>query len=182
MTRVFGIYFAVANAIALALQLGWVGRVLGRGALPLLNSGWALFYVVAQAGLVWLPPDSAPGAGGSEHRRRIAQCDPNPRGNLLYDVLPLSQQPRSRTLVIGVALPAATFLGGLSLTLLGPTSERLGILGVSAALILLVATLVQNRLWIRANTGASDKIVHSFQWLQLCLGRHTDRCGDCRFG
>ncbi len=157
LTRVFGIYFAVANVVALALQLGWVGRVLSRGALPLLNSGWAFFYVVAQAGLVWLPPTVPLALGARSVEGELRNAVRTPVANLLYDVLPVSQQPRSRTLVIGVALPAATFLGGLSLTLLGPTSERLGILGVSAALILLATTLVQNRLWSRANVDMATK-------------------------
>ena len=150
LARVLGVYFAVANLIALVLQLGWVGRMLNRGALAWLNSGWALCYVVAQMCLVWLPPSVALALGARSIEGELRNAVRTPVANLLYDVLPVSSQARSRTLVIGVALPSASLVGGLALTWLEASRAALGGFGIAAAIVLLGATFVQNHLYNRS--------------------------------
>jgi hypothetical protein len=155
LARVLGIYFAIANFVALALQLGWVGRMLSRGGLAWLNSGWAVCYLVAQIGLVWLPPSVALALGARSVEGELRNAVRTPVANLLYDVLPLSTQARSRTMVIGVALPIATLLGGLALTWLHASRGALASFGIGAAIVLLCATFAQNRIYSRA-AGARD--------------------------
>lgn len=150
LAQVLGVYFAVANLGALLLQIGWVGRALGSGRLPLLNSGWAVVYLGAQTALAWLAPSAglALAARGVEGELRNAVR--TPVANLLYDVLPVAQQARSRTWVIGVALPLASLCAGALLTWLGSSPPTLAAFGITAGVALLAATLWQNRIWTDA--------------------------------
>jgi hypothetical protein len=147
LNRVLGGYFMVANGMALVLQVGWVGRVLGRGGLPLLNGTWALLYLGAQS-LLSFGPDSvlvALLARAVENELRNALR--TPVANLLYEAMPPERRASARTLVIGVTVPATSLVGGLSLTFLGAHPRLLSALGMVAAVVIALSTWAQNRGW-----------------------------------
>lgn len=153
LARVLGLYFALAGTVAVLLQLGAVGRWLQRGALPVLNLGWATCYLLAQAGLSLLPPSAALALGARAVESELRNAVRTPIANLLYEVLPPERRAQSRTWVIGVALPLASVVGGLTLAALKSDPTLLAALGMAAAVVLVLATAAQNRAYLRAIAG-----------------------------
>jgi hypothetical protein len=150
LNHVLGLYFVLANALALVLQVGVVGRALSRGGLGLLNSAWAVLYTAAQAMLSLGPPLVFAALGARLVENELRNAVRTPVANVLYDALPLDRRARARTIVIGVAVPAASLVGGLLLVILGSHPLALSVMGIAAALILLVSTFAQNRAFARA--------------------------------
>jgi hypothetical protein len=154
LARVFGVYFALANLLGLVLQLGLVGRVLRAGGLPWLNTGWSALYVSAQV-LLALGPAVVPVALGARLvESELRNTARTPVANLLYEGLPPERRAGARTWVIGVAIPLASLAAGAALALSSRTSALLSVVGVTAAIVLLAATLAQNRAWRRTGQRA----------------------------
>jgi hypothetical protein len=154
LARVFGVYFALANLLGLVLQLGLVGRVLRAGGLPWLNTGWSALYLSAQALLAFGPAIVPVALGARLVESELRNAARTPVANLLYEGLPPERRAGARTWVIGVAIPLASLAAGAALALSSWTSALLSLVGVTAALVLLAATLAQNRAWRRTGQRA----------------------------
>jgi hypothetical protein len=150
LTHVLGIYFALANLFALSLQVMLVGRVLARGGLGSLNTGWSLSYLAAQILLAVAPPFVSIALGARMVESEFRNSVRTPVANLLYDALPPARRAFARTLVIGVAVPLASVAGGLALHLLGSHPTALSAFGVAAAVVMFGATWAQNRYFLAA--------------------------------
>ena len=150
LTRVLGLYFTAINAAMLLLQVGVVGRILSRGGLPILNFGWSLLYLAAQALLALGPGTVAVALGARAVESEMRNTLRTPVANLLYEAMAPERQPRARTLVIGVAIPLSSLAGGAALSALGGHDTALAALGIAAAVGLSAATWAQNRAWRRA--------------------------------
>ena len=107
-------------------------------------------YAAAQALVSFGPALVVAALGARLVENELRNAVRTPIANVLYDALPLERRARARTIVIGVAVPAASLVGGLSLLLLGSHPIALSAMGVVAALILLASTLAQNRAFSRA--------------------------------
>jgi hypothetical protein len=153
LAHVLGIYFFVANAFALFLQVAFVGRWLARGGLAVLNSGWSLLYLVAQLLLSLAPPLVLVALGARMVESELRNSIRTPVASLLYEAMPPERRAFARTLVIGVAVPVASVIGGLVLVLSNAHPLALSSLGVGAAALLFVATWVQNRYFRAAKTS-----------------------------
>jgi hypothetical protein len=147
LARVLGIYFVVSNFVALLLQVFVVGRTLGAGGIAVLNSGWSLVYLVAQALLCLGAPSVGIALGARFAEAELRNAVRTPVANLLYEAIRPERRPFARTLVIGVTVPMASLVGALGLVALGGRPALLGGLGISAAIVLLGATWAQNRFW-----------------------------------
>lgn len=147
LARVFGMYFAAANLVGLVIQLLVVGRVLRAGGLPILNTAWSALYVAAQLTLAFGPPLVATALGARLVESELRNAARTPVANLLYEGLPAHRRAAARTLVIGVAIPLASLAAGGVLALSSKSHALLSTVGVSAAVVLLLATLAQNRAW-----------------------------------
>lgn len=156
LSRVLGLYFTVANFIALVLQLGFVGRALARGALPSLNLAWGIAYLGAQLALALGNPGVGIALGARAVESELRNAVRTPIANLLYEVMAPARQARARTLVIGVAIPLAALAGGLLLAAVASHPHALSALGIAGALLLVGATLAQNRAW-RRGVGAPKR-------------------------
>jgi len=154
LNRVLGSYFFVANVIAFLLQALVVGRVLGSGRLTWLNSGWAWLYFGAQAALSFGPPWVALALAARFVESELRNAIRTPVANLLYEAMPPERRGYARTLVIGVAVPAASLVGGLGLGLVSAHPHALSGLGLAAALVIVVSTSLQNRGWSASAAGA----------------------------
>lgn len=144
LTHVLGMYFLVANSFALALQVVLVGRWLVRGGLAFLNSGWALLYLAAQLLLSFAPPFVLVALGARMVESELRNSVRTPVASLLYEALPPERRAFARTLVIGVAVPLTSVVGGVLLVLLDAHPTALSSLGIGAALLLFAASWAQN--------------------------------------
>jgi hypothetical protein len=153
LARVLGIYFLVANAFALFLQVAFVGRWLARGRMAFLNSGWSLLYLVAQLFLSLAPPSVLVALGARMVESELRNSIRTPVASLLYEAMPPERRAFARTLVIGVAVPLASVVGGLLLMLLNAHPLALSSLGIGAAVLLTFATWAQNRYFRAAKTS-----------------------------
>lgn len=145
LNRVLGAYFAGANLVAFVLQLLVVGRVLGAGGLPWLNSGWAWLYLAAQSLLSFGPASVAVALLARLVESELRNALRTPVANLLYEAMPAARRAFARTVVIGVAVPAASLVGGLGLGLLRAHPTALSVMGLGAAVVIVLATWAQNR-------------------------------------
>lgn len=145
LNRVLGIYFVVANAIAMLLQVSVVSRALGGDGLPWLNSGWSLLYLGAQSLLVFGPPSVVVALAARMIENELRNAVRTPVANLLYEAMPAERRASARTLVIGVTVPLASLVGGVVLSLLGTHPTLLAALGMGAALLLVGTSWAQNR-------------------------------------
>lgn len=152
LARVLGVYFSAAGLIAVVLQLGAVGRLLDRGALPVLNLGWSLLYAGAQALLAFGPASVAVALGARLVEGELRNAIRTPVANLLYDAMPATRRSWARTLAIGVTVPLASLCAGVALAATHASLAWVGALGVVAAAVLAGASWVQNRGWA-AGTG-----------------------------
>lgn len=150
LNRVLGGYFAVANLVAFVLQALVVGRVLAAGGLPLLNSGWSWLYLAAQAGLSFGPPSVAVALAARLVEGELRNALRTPVANLLYEAMPAARRAFARTVVIGVAVPVASLVGGLGLGLARAHPAALSALGLAAAALLVLSSWAQNRGYARA--------------------------------
>ena len=149
LNRVLGVYFTGANLLAFLLQALVVGRVLGAGGLPLLNTGWSLLYLAAQA---WL--SLGPAAVWVALSARLVESElrnalRTPVASLLYEAIPAARRASARTLVIGVAVPVASLAGGLGLGFAKAHPTVLSCLGLAAAATLVASAWAQNRAYGR---------------------------------
>jgi hypothetical protein len=152
LAHVLGLYFLVVNAFALFLQVAFVGRWLARGGLAFLNSAWSLLYLVAQLLLSLAPPFVLVALGARMVEGELRSSVRTPIASLLYEAMPPERRAFARTLVIGVAVPAASVVGGVALVLLGSHPLALSSLGVGAAVVMFFATWAQNRYFQAAKT------------------------------
>ncbi len=152
LASVLGLYFAVAGGVALVLQLGVVGRVLSADGLPLLNLGWAAVYLGAQLLLALGPATVAIALGARLVESELRNAVRTPVANLLYDAMPPGKRAHARTLVIGVTIPLVSLAGGLALGATGAPPIALAVVGIAAAVVLLLASWAQNRAWRRSLT------------------------------
>jgi hypothetical protein len=150
LAQVLGLYFTIANAIGLALQLLVVGRLIHAGGLPILNTSWSLLYVVAQLLLAFGPAAVAIALTGRLVESELRNAARTPVANLLYEGLPEERRAAARTLVIGVVIPLASLAAGAGLAVSSRSAGVLSAVGVSAAVVLLLASLAQNQAWRRA--------------------------------
>ncbi len=153
LASVLGIYFVVAGAVALLLQLGVVGRVLSADGLPWLNLGWAAAYLGAQALLAFGPATVAIALGARMVESELRNAIRTPVANLLYDAMPPERRAPARTLVIGVTIPLVSLAGGLALGATGAAPTTLAVVGVVAAVVLALAVWTQNRAWRASMAG-----------------------------
>lgn len=149
LNRVLGMYFSAANLLAFVLQAFVVGRVLGAGGLPLLNAGWAGLYLAAQSWLSFGPPSVVGALSARWVESELRNAVRTPVANLLYEAIPERRRAFARTLVIGVAVPLASLVGGLGLRFFDGHPTALGTLGFAAAVVILLTTGAQNRAWRR---------------------------------
>jgi hypothetical protein len=152
LVHVLGLYFLCANAFALVLQVAAVGRSLARGGLAVLNSGWALLYLGAQLLLSFAPPLVLVALAARMVESELRNAVRTPVASLLYEAMPPERRASARTLVIGVAVPVASVVGGLLLLWLDTHPAALGVLGVGAATLLFAATWAQNRYFLVAKS------------------------------
>jgi hypothetical protein len=150
LALVLGLYFVIANALGLLLQLVVVGRLLNAGGLPILNTSWSLLYFFAQLLLAFGPAVVPIALTGRLVESELRNAARTPVANLLYEGLPEERRAAARTLVIGVAIPLASLAAGAGLALSSRSTSVLSAVGVSAAVVLLLATVAQNRAWRRA--------------------------------
>ena len=150
LNRVLGAYFTGANLVAFLLQVLVVGRVLGAGGLPWLNSGWAFLYLAAQSLLSFGPPWVVVALAARLVESELRNALRTPVASLLYEAMPAARRAFARTLVIGVAVPAASLAGGLGLGLMRAHPTALSALGLGAAVVIVLATWAQNRGYRRA--------------------------------
>lgn len=147
LNRVLGLYFVGANLVAILLQVTLVSRTLGGAGLPLLNSGWSLLYLGAQCLLVLGPPSVAVALGARMVESELRNAIRTPVANLLYEAIPPAERARARTLVIGVTVPLASLAGGVVLGALKARPLPLAVLGMGAAIALVLTSWAQNRGW-----------------------------------
>ncbi len=156
LARVLGLYFSAAGLIAVALQLGVVGRLLDRGALPVLNLGWSLLYAAAQTLLALGPASVGVALGARLVEGELRNAVRTPVANLLYDAMPPARRSWARTLAIGVTVPLASLCAGVALAATGAPPAWVGALGMAAAVVLAAASWAQNRGWA-AGTGRVER-------------------------
>lgn len=145
LNRVLGLYFTGANLLAFLLQALMVGRVLGAGGLPLLNSGWSLLYLAAQALLSFGPASVLVALSARLVESELRNALRTPVASLLYEAIPAARRALARTLVIGVAVPAASLVGGLGLGFAQAHPQVLSALGLGAAALIVLSAWAQNR-------------------------------------
>lgn len=153
LARVLGLYFSAAGLVAVALQLGTVGRLLDRGFLPALNLGWSTLYMGAQALLALGPPSVAIALGARLVEGELRNAVRTPVANLLYDAMPPERRAWARTIAIGVAVPVAALVAGVTLAATGAAMAWVGALGIAAAVVLTASSWAQNRGWTASNGG-----------------------------
>lgn len=150
LNRVLGAYFTGANLLAFLLQALVVGRVLGAGGLPLLNTGWSLLYLAAQALLSLGPASVLVALSARLVESELRNALRTPVASLLYEAMPAARRAFARTLVIGVAVPAASLVGGLGLGFAQAHPRALSALGLGAAALIVLSGWAQNRAYRRA--------------------------------
>ena len=150
LQQVYGLYFTVANLLALLGQVTVLGRLLKRGALPLLNLGWGLVFVGAAAALAAVP-GPAVAILAQTVERELRRAVRTPITTLLYQVFEPTRRAWARTWVIGVTVPGVSVLAGLALN--GRTSAVFSWVGITAAAVVVAAILGQNRIWRLAKRG-----------------------------
>lgn len=150
LNRVLGVYFAIANTLAFLLQALVVGRVLGAGGLPWLNTGWSVLYLAAQACLSFAPPLVLVALSARLVEGELRNALRTPVATLLYEAMPAARRAFARTLVIGVTVPAASLIGGLGLGYANAHPSVLTAVGLAAALGLVASSWAQNRGWAQA--------------------------------
>ena len=114
LTAFFGWFFALSNALVLALQMLVTNRLLHRYGLRAVNMifPWS---TLATFGLLALVPGVATATLARFNYMGMLPAFRIPAANLFYKALPLYMQGRARALILGLVLPAGLAVAGLGL-------------------------------------------------------------------
>ncbi|MCA9672578.1 MAG: hypothetical protein KC503_43590 [Myxococcales bacterium] len=141
LARVYGLYVASANTLAVLVQLFVTARLY---ALPSgvtsTNIGYALTLPAALA-LMWRVPSLLSALVGRVVESELKVALKTPLSNLFYGVLPAEQRAAARALVLGLIVPLATLVAAALLR--RPAWLDSWALPCAAAFVL--ASLLQNR-------------------------------------
>ncbi|PIE19932.1 MAG: hypothetical protein CSA65_00355 [Proteobacteria bacterium] len=142
----FGVFVAAASVITGLLQAMVTPRLLAGVGLGVVNLAYAIT-VPATFALGWMLSPLAAAGAARLVESELKMAIKTPVSNLLYGGLAAVQRPAARALVLGVVVPLATGLVSGMLALLPKTTRSWGL---AAGVLLVVATLAQNRSYRRA--------------------------------
>lgn len=146
LAAAFGIFVAVASVVTGLLQAFVTPRLLAGAGLTSANLAFAVVVPLAFAAYRF-GPTLAAAAIARLVESELKAAIKTPISNLLYGGLAPAQRPAARAFVLGAVVPVGTAIAAV---LLGVLPEQTLSWGSAAALLLLAATLLQNRSYRRA--------------------------------